>query len=591
MSFVSELKRRKVFQVAAVYLVVAWLIMQVVDVVNDPLLLPDWFARVVILLLAVGFPIAVILSWAFDLTPEGVVKDQGSSVVIQSSGRRMEYVFAGLLVVALGTLLYREFSPSEQVVEVVAEQSEQERLPNSVAVLPFTNLSSDPEDAFFAAGIHDTVLHELAKIRALNVIGRTSVLQYADGQTPISEIAETLNVETVLEATVQYADDQVRITAQLIDPDTGAHLWSGNYDRPFKDIFEIQSEIATRIAMALEAELLPSEQESIEKAPTNSPEAYAVYLKAMELVPGFEDAGLGYRAAAVVTLLNEATDFDPEFALAYAHKARLDNLDIEFRRESVQRALTLDPDLGFGYLVLGNLHVDDGAAPEARAAFERALQLSPNDPDVLIQYAQFRWMVGEAEDADVLAARVLELDPNNWGAHYSLGFIPRLSRNSAAAADAFRTATELNPTNMAPRIELALEEANLGNFSEAVAQLRIAEQLEPKEHAFVNARLAYGYSRAGRTEDAKRLFDEYQRALPAYCRTIVCVSGDLETIVVWAYLAIGDDQQALEAIQQLTETQNGLSLWAHELRVNAWNDPILDQPEFVEVRSRLGFRE
>ena len=198
MSLLGEIKRRKVFQVAAVYLVVAWLIMQVVDVVSGPLLLPDLFARIVILVLAIGFPVALVLSWAFDLTPEGVVRDQGAGVAPQTSGRRTEYVFMGLLVIAVGTLLYREFSPSDQALEVVTEESRREVLPNSVAVLPFENLSLDPEDAFFATGIHEEVLNQLAKISDMNVIARTSVLRYADGQTPISEIAEALNVETVM---------------------------------------------------------------------------------------------------------------------------------------------------------------------------------------------------------------------------------------------------------------------------------------------------------------------------------------------------------------------------------------------------------
>ena len=199
MSFLGEIKRRKVFQVAAVYLVVAWLLIQIVDVVNEPLNLPEWFDTAVIVALAIGFPIAVILAWAFDLTPEGVVRDQGTSATTQSRGRGIEYSLLGLIVVAIGWLFYRtEIGPSEQVVQVVAEEPQREVLPNSVAVLPFENLSLDPEDGFFAAGIHDTILKELANIGDMNVISRTSVLQYADGLTSIEQIAEDLRVEAVM---------------------------------------------------------------------------------------------------------------------------------------------------------------------------------------------------------------------------------------------------------------------------------------------------------------------------------------------------------------------------------------------------------
>ncbi|MCZ6498468.1 MAG: tetratricopeptide repeat protein, partial [Gammaproteobacteria bacterium] len=540
-----------------------------------------------ILLVAIGFPIALILSWAFDLTPEGVVSDQGSGVTVQRSGRRMEYVFAGLLVVAVGTLLYREFSPSEQVVEAVAEQSEQERLPNSVAVLPFTNLSTDPEEAFFAAGIHDTVLHELAKIRALNVIGRTSVLQYADGQTPIAEIAEALNVETVLEATVQYADDQVRITAQLIDPDTGAHLWSGNYDRPFKDIFSIQSEIATRIAMALEAELSPAERASIEQAPTNSPEAWAFYLKALELFPGVEQAGIPRaEEEAALAFLEQATQIDPEFALAYAHMAKIGWRGIEIRRAQIDQALALDPELGFGYLVLGLLHRSEGNATDAQTAFERALQWSPNDPDALTEYAGRKWAIGETQNAMTLVERALVLDPNSWSTYFSVGNFQLWARETAAAAMAFRRVTELSPTNLAGHLQLGLTEAALGNFSEAAEQFQLVEQLTNLEFSFHNALLAYGYSRIGRTEDAGRLFGEYQRA-----RTTEEYSPRTRlSLEVWTSLAVGDNQAALDLLQELAE-ESGIGGNIETFKSNAFDDPILDQPEFVEVRRRLGFRE
>ncbi len=158
MSLVSELKRRKVVQVAAVYLVVAWVIMQIVDVVNEPLNLPDWFDTVAIMLVAIGFPIAVILSWAFDLTPEGVVRDQGTNVAVQSGGGKFGYVLIGLVVIAAGWILYRvEINPSDQAVETVAEETERETLPNSIAVLPFDNLSPNADDAYFAAGLHDEI--------------------------------------------------------------------------------------------------------------------------------------------------------------------------------------------------------------------------------------------------------------------------------------------------------------------------------------------------------------------------------------------------------------------------------------------------
>ena len=386
-SFLGEIKRRKVFQVAAVYAVVAWLIMQVVDVVNEPLSLPAWFDTVVILLLAIGFPIALILSWAFDLTSEGVVRDGGTSLAIKGSGRRIEFVLTGLLVLAVAWIGFRELTPSAPEV-----------LPNSIAVLPFENLSIDPENAFFATGIHDTILNELAKIADMNVIARTSVLRYSSGQTPISQIAEELNVETVMEGTVQYAGDQVRITAQLIDPETGAHLWSGNYDRALADIFAVQSEIAERIAMALEAELLPDELLDIQTQHTTSSEALALYLRARDVN---DDVAVAY--------LDQAIDADERFALAYAQKALLlsypligiGGVSVARATEleptvinAAERAIQLDSSLAPAHAALANVHMANWRGAEAEEAFQRAIEMR-SDADVLMMYGRFKRYRGE----------------------------------------------------------------------------------------------------------------------------------------------------------------------------------------------------
>jgi adenylate cyclase len=229
MSFLGEIKRRKIFQVAAVYAVVAWLLVQIVATVEAPLSLPDWFDTAVIVLLGVGFPITLIISWAFNMTSEGVVRDRGHGN--QTKGRAIEYVLIALLAVAIAWIGYRELGPSNGTAPPV--------LANSVAVLPCDNLSPDPNNAYFAASLHEEILNQLVKIRQLNVTARTSVLQYAQAARPLPEIASELNVESVMECSVSYADGRVAITAQLIDGATGVHRWSERYNREFRDIFDI----------------------------------------------------------------------------------------------------------------------------------------------------------------------------------------------------------------------------------------------------------------------------------------------------------------------------------------------------------------
>jgi TolB-like protein len=216
MSLLGEIKRRKVFQVAAVYLLVAWLIMQVVDVVSAPLLLPEWFPRSVIVLLAIGFPIALVLSWAFDVTPSGVVRDNGSRTAARSRGRRIEYILIALLVFAVGFMFIDSY--------VLEEPTDDRR---SIAVLPFTNDSAEEENAeFFANGIHDHLVSRLLDIRSLKVIPRTSVMGYRNTSKSIRQIGQELGVATVLEASVQRAGDTIQVNVQLFEAETEQPLWN-----------------------------------------------------------------------------------------------------------------------------------------------------------------------------------------------------------------------------------------------------------------------------------------------------------------------------------------------------------------------------
>ena len=246
MSFFTELKRRNVFKVGVAYVVATWLIAQVVNVVNEPLGLPAWFDTAVIYLLVDDY---LQYSNQAPVIPEAATSDSTSPPAPENR-------------------------PAESVRGV---------LPNSVAVLAFENLSPDPDNAYFAAGIHEEVLNCLAKIKSLNVIARTTMLRYKDSGKGIEEIAKELNVKTVMEGSVRYASNRVRITAQLIDPESGAHLWSEAYERNFDDVFAIQADIAENIANALKAEFSLAEQATIVNRPTTSSEAYSLYLQAIAI--------------------------------------------------------------------------------------------------------------------------------------------------------------------------------------------------------------------------------------------------------------------------------------------------------------------
>jgi TolB-like protein/tetratricopeptide (TPR) repeat protein len=576
MSLLGEIKRRKVFQVAAVYAVVAWLLVQIVDVVNEPLGLPDWFDTAVIMALAIGFPIALILAWAFDLTPEGIVKDTGAT---SGSSRRIETVFIALLAVAVGTLLYREFTPA-------SEDDTSNLLPNSIAVLPFENLSPDPDDAFFAGGLHDELLNRLAKIGELNVIARTSVMQYEGVGRPIQEIATELAVETIMEGTVRYADGQVRLTAQLNDGLTGTHIWSESYTRPFENIFEIETEIASAIASALEVQILGHELESISQTFTASPEAHEFYLRAIEVLWSFNTSFAGERAASVAkSYLDQAIEIDPNFALAHAMKAYLHQTpgEVQLARESAETALQLDENLGLAHAILGNLHKRQWREDEARNSFAEALRLSPSDPLILYDYMLLLLALREFEDAFDVVDRLLELDPDNLDSFRALGLAHQVAGNVDQAIAAYREGLRIDPVNALINLHLGHLERRIGNLDEAVAALEVAVRFMPND-SIGTAGVAYALSLVGREADASVLASQWQQRF-----------GD--DPFMWpedralSYLAFQDYDQALAVLREAAQNEIAQGFGMTLLKENVYGDPVLDRPEFVEARSALGFRE
>jgi TolB-like protein/Tfp pilus assembly protein PilF len=585
--FFAELRRRHIYRIGAGYVVVAWGITQVLDVLSQLFALPDWVAQPAVIVLAIGFPITLIAAWLI----EGKAHEAVASAV-RSKATTVDWLLFGAVASVLAFMGYQQLTPGNVSVARAGV------LPNSIAVLPFENLSPDPDNAYFAAGIHDTLLNELAKISDMNVISRTSVLRYGDGQTPIPQIAAELNVETVMEGTVQYADGQVRITAQLIDPETGAHLWSENYDRDFSGIFAIQTEIASNIAMALEAELLPVERASIERAPTDSTEAYELYLEAITSV---EDIAPIMTEGDVLTLhryLDRVIEADPGFAEAYALKAldyafstsrtfSLQEGDVRSQREAlareyIDRALSLDSDSGTAYAALGVLNLISRRGAEALEAFEHARQLRPNDLNVITDYAVFNAIWGRHEEADRLIRRALELGPDSLAVFSPGTLVYLLAKDYDMAAEISLAGIRIAPNHPLSYAFQGVIEAGRGNEAEALEALQFSEQLFrgarwPDQLALI----AYGYSLLGREDNAMRVFADIENMAATYYvgpRTWAA-----------AYLSVGDYDQALAALEQASATQTpdqGFSILAI-IAANALGDPVLDRPEFADLRARL----
>jgi TolB-like protein/Flp pilus assembly protein TadD len=541
----------------------------------------------VILLLAIGFPVTLIISWAFNVTPEGLVRDRG--VGVQTKGRAIEYALIGLLVVAVGWLLYRDVTPPSD------PSIGDDVLPNSVAILPLENLSPDPDNAYIAAGLHEEILNQLAKLSSLNVISRSSVLRFAENKLPIPEIGRMLNVQAVMEGSVRYAGDRIRVTLQLIEAATDQHLWSETYDREFDDIFAIESDIAMNVANALAAEFTDEEQQRIEKPPTDSSLAYALYLQAASATDSTPQPERRHE------LLDRAIAIDPGFAMAHGLKAQIyaaelintplttaesSNRDMErLVRESAGRALELDPDETNALAALGDLASFTWHWTDATEAYSREVEIR----NAISNFGSYflAWS-GNASEALRLARRRAALSPLAWAGHMDHGQQLLYQGRYDAAVAELREAIALNTLSPTIRYWLAFAEIARGNIDEAKRNLELTEQvLDPSLPIAITSLpgRAYAYGRIGDSANARRLVDEMRAQAD---------QGHDFGAGGWAFanLAIGDEAEALTWLRRGIEKAS-----RHEpdagyfmlmnIKMNFTNDPVLEQPEFVDARNGL----
>jgi TolB-like protein len=422
--FFAELKRRNVYKVGAAYVVVAWLLIQVTTQTFPFFEIPNWAVRLVILLLALGLPVALIIAWAFELTPEGIKRTEDvprEQSIARRTGRKLDFAIIGVLVLAVALLLFDRFRGKPEAQAQVATAK-------SVAVLPFQNLSKEEENAFFANGVHEEILTTLSKVADLKVISRTSVMQFRDPEKRnLREIAQALNVAHVLEGSVQRSANRVRVTAQLIDARTDTHLWAERYDRDLADVFAIQTEIAQNIAAQLKAALSPKEQAALQSKPTTDTVAYDLYLRAREIarnaVPGRQSSRDAI--AEQVRLLDEAVARDPTFVsalcmLAQVHlRAYWFNFDntparLDLARKPLEAAARVKPDAGEVHLTRAVFHYwahrDYDPALAELALARRSL---PNAPEVPYFAAAIERRQGRWEQSIKSFEEAIQLDPRD----------------------------------------------------------------------------------------------------------------------------------------------------------------------------------
>ena len=485
-NFVEELQQRKVLRVATTYALVGWIFIEAGSVLMPTFGAPDWLFKVYVLIVVAGFIASVILAWVFERTPDGVIRHSelpSSEIQSRVPTRKSSAVLISMLVVALGIsvtlnvtgLRHRSYEPS-------------------IAVLPFTSRSTDPENAVFTDGIHDDLLTRLANVDSLKVISRTSVMDYRDTTKNLRQIAEELGVATVLEGAVQRSGNTVRINVQLIDASTDDHIWAKTYDRALtaKNIFNIQSEISAEIAAALKAKLSPREKARLATVPTENIDAYRLYSAGRSSLSKRELSAL----LSARQQFERAVDLDPNYALAYSgladsvlllyinHKAITWDEALRVAEGALEKALELDselPDahasLGLLKMQLGHENANSGAYAEAETELSRAIELNPSHARAYMWLASLREAQGRYEEALVLNERSLEFDPIGRIPYSNLAIVyAELGRNEEALTQWLR-ALEIHPTWSTLHGNISAHLEKLGRLDEAAAWAVSAREL------------------------------------------------------------------------------------------------------------------
>src|SRR6266571_2241019 len=540
--FLGELKRRNVYKVAVAYAIVGWLLVQVATQVFPFFEIPNWAVRLIVLLIVIGFPIALVIAWAFELTPEGLKRTEDVDLAAQTHAKSHAWIYVVIVgaLLSVGLFMLGRYGFREK-------NSPPNELPaKSIAVLPFENLSEEKGNAFFAEGVQDEILTRLAKVADLKVISRTSTQRFKSAPENLPEIAKKLGVMHILEGSVQKASDQVRVNVQLINALTDAHLWADTYDRKLTDIFAVESDIAKTIAETLQARLSGSEKSLIAKTPTVNPEAYELYLKGRF----FWNKRTGDDLRKSIGYLKQAIAKDPGYALAYA--ALADSYGIlrfyggASPAESVvpaeaaaKKALELDDSLAEAHASLGLIATEELEINRGVKELERAIQLNPNYATAHHWLALALTALGQSDRSVAELKRALELDPLSMIINADLSIIYLYARRYAAAEAQARKTLEIDSHSFVAHYYLGAALQLTSRLKEAIPEFQKAVELNNDPYSI--SMLAQAYARNGQTDEARKLL--------AHLNEMAKSAEVPDYALATAYTSLGEKERAIEALE------------------------------------------
>lgn len=508
--FFDEIKRRKVYRAAVAYVVVAGGVIQLASAVFPAWELPAWTLRLVIILLLLGFPIALILAWALEVTPEGI----RATPTPPSTPRRKRNVIA---LLAAGVIV------SAASGFFLLPRASARKIDKSIAVLPFENFSDDKENAFFADGIQDDILTNLAKIGDLKVISRTSVMEYRGKEKNVREIGKALGVSTILEGSVRKSGNRVRVNVQLINAENDEHLWAEDYDRDLTDVFAIQTDLAQKIARELQAKLSPTEKAQIMRKPTENGEAYLAFVQAHNLHLQLEDLE---KLKQAEQLYERALQLDPNFALACAGFSRLQSwiyhtfeptpAHREKARTLAERALQLQPDLPEAHLALGfSFYYGERAYEKALQEFAIAQEGLPNESEAYLAMGAIERRQGKWQESNANLDKAVTLSPNETWPLQNLAFNYGMLRDFDSENRTIDRALKLNPHSFSlwsMRAQTEVAERGTFGFMERATEALKSESMSEDDRIHLAAAIVETFllqrKYADALREAEKLTDE-----------------------------------------------------------------------------------
>ncbi len=586
MSFFAELKRRNVIKVAIAYVVVAWLVMQFSDVIINNIEAPGWVFQAIMLVLGIGFALALFFAWAFEMTSEGIKREHEvdrSQSITQQTSRKLDFLIIGVMGVALAYFIWESrFSESagpatsepagvSQNADLASDEPADRSNEHSIAVLPFVNMSDDQQNEYFSDGISEELLNVLVRVEGLRVPSRTSSFSFKDSDKKLSEIARELQVDHVLEGSVRKSGDRIRVTAQLIDVKTDTHLWSDSYTRKLDDIFAVQDEIAQAIVAALKLTLTGEQERDLTRRSTKNVEAYNKYLLGRHLWNSRSLKGL----MDSVTPLLEAVEIDPSFTDALAALADAYVLIPEYlagpidkyiplAREAVARTLQMNPDSARGLTTSGYIkYLYEYDLPGARADFLRAIEIEPGYATAHHWYGEALAVERHTDEALEQFRIAAELDPLAPIMWHVAGWISYMAGRLEESAAYYQKGLEINPHFEAAHGNLAVVYARLGQYDRARGKSRLFSEMSGEDTSVQLTVFAA-------MEDPS-LKPAAMEALDGYTN----VNGTMEKAQF--YMMLDEPDLALDVLEASFAEGDSYAIYANQMVIY---DPLRDNPRF-----------